>query len=337
VTRRVPRHVPSWPVWMAPAAVGGTWAAGVVASVAVAVAMAARGAERVDAPSVLLLVALTAAASVGIVVALAARIASPLPESFGVRPVPLRLGAAGVGLGIAVVALPAAAAELLGGALGSLPVPVELSEQSRWSRLLGDPDPTVVDPGASAACSVLARALIGPLFAELLLRGFVLPILARRLGVAAAVAVLAPLTALTFAGAGGDAWLLLPGLALGVALCLLYLETASILPGAVLSATWSGFVLGLAFRWGVGDAALLALACSFLATIAGLLASRRAVSSDPPAAGSRATAASPSSRPGGLDERPPPRRVRPVRRWSRANSPSHVPPGGAVSVDKARR
>ena len=188
------------------------------------------------------------------------------------RPVPPRVAAVAVLLGVAVVGLAALAAELLGGSLGSLAVPPELSEQSRYLQLLGDPDPTVVDPGAAAACSVLARALVGPLFAELLLRGFVLPILARRLGAVAAVAVLGLLTALTFAGAGGDAGLLLPGLALGVVLSVLYLETGSILPGAVVSATWSGFVLGFAFRWGAGDAVLLGLACGALAAGAGWLA-----------------------------------------------------------------
>jgi uncharacterized protein len=268
---RVRESVPAWPVWMAPAALGGVWAAGWVAGVAVVVTVAVRGGDRIGAPALLLLVTLTAAAGVAIVVALAARVAPPRPESFGVRPVPLRPAAILVGLGVGVVAVAALAAELLGGALGSLSAPSELSEQSRWSELLGDPDPTVVDPGAAAACSVLARALIGPLFAELLLRGFVLPILARRLGDGAAVAVLALLTALTFAGAGGEAWLLLPGVALGVVLSLLYLETGSILPGAVVSASWSGFVLGLAFRWGAGDALLLGLACGVAAAGAGWL------------------------------------------------------------------
>jgi membrane protease YdiL (CAAX protease family) len=180
--------------------------------------------------------------------------------------------AGGLGLGVLVVALAAAAAELLGGALGTLAVPVELSEQSDWARAFGEPDPTVVDPGPAAACSVLARALIGPLCAELLLRGFVLPILVRRFGEVLAVAVLAPLTALTFAGVAGSAWLALPGLALGAVLCLLYLETGSILPGAALAATWSGLMLGLAFRWGLGEAVLLALACGAAAIAAGLLA-----------------------------------------------------------------
>jgi membrane protease YdiL (CAAX protease family) len=272
VTARVRRSVPAWPVWMAPAAVAGTWAAGWAAGVAVAIAQAARGADRIDAPALLLLVALTAAGGVGTVVALAARVAPPRPETFGVRPVALRLGAVGVALGVAVVALAAAGAELLGGAVGSLPVPAELSEQTRWARALGEPDPTVVDPGAAAVCSLLARALIGPLLAELLLRGFALPILARRWGERVAVAVLAPLTALTFAGVGGEAWLLLPGLALGVVLCLLYLETGSILPGAIVSASWSGFVLALAFRWDAGEAALVGLACGAAAVWAALLA-----------------------------------------------------------------
>jgi len=257
---------------MAPAAVAGTWAAGWLAGVAVALTLAVRGADRIDAPALLLHATVTAAAGVGIVALLAARVARPTPAAFGVRPVPLRLGAVGVGLGVAVVGLAALAADLLGGALGSLPLPAELSAQSRLSRLLGDPDPTVVDPSAAAACSVLARALIGPLLGELLLRGFVLPILARRIGDGAAVAVLAPLTALTFAGAGGEAWLLLPGLALGAVLCWLYLETGSILPGAVVSASWSGFALGLAFRWGARDAPLLAVACGALAAGVGLLA-----------------------------------------------------------------
>jgi membrane protease YdiL (CAAX protease family) len=269
---RAPRDVPAWPLWMAPAAIAGTWFAGWLAGVAVAIGLAVRGAERVDAPSLLLLVALAGAGAAGVVVSLAARVAPPRRGAFGLRRVRLRLAAVGIAVGGLVVALAAAAAALLGDAFGALAAPVELSEQSGWARALGEPDPTVVDPGAAAACSVLARALIGPLCAELLLRGFVLPILVRRFGERTAIALLAPLTALAFAGAGGSAWLLLPGLALGVVLCLLYLETGSILPGAVLSAAWSGLVLGLAFRWGAGEAALLALACGAAAIAAGLLA-----------------------------------------------------------------
>ena len=123
MTARVRRSVPAWPIWMAPAAIAGTWAAGWAAGVAVAIAQAARGADRVDAPALLLLVALTAAGGVATVVALAARVAPPRPDAFGVRPVPLRLGAVGVALGVGVVALAAAPAELLGGALGSLERP----------------------------------------------------------------------------------------------------------------------------------------------------------------------------------------------------------------------
>jgi CAAX protease family protein len=281
---RVRGNVPRWPLWMAPAAVAGTWVAGWVAGLAVVVSVAVRGGDRIDAPALLLLVALTAALGTWIVVLLAGRVARPTRATLGVVPVPLRRAAAGVGLALASVALAALVADALvadalGGALGALPVPPELSEQSRLFRLLGDPDPTVVDVDAAAACSILARALIGPLFGELLLRGFVLPILARRWGDRVAVAVLAPLTALAFAGIGGDSWLLLPGLVLGVALCLLYLDTGSILPGAVVSASWSGFVLGLAFRWGAGDALVLALACGALAAGAGLLASGRGLQS----------------------------------------------------------
>jgi membrane protease YdiL (CAAX protease family) len=268
---RVRRDVPAWPVWMAPAAIAGTWAAGWIAGIVIAVGLAVRGADGVDAAALLVLVALTAAGGVTVMGLLAARVAPPRPAVFGVRRVPPRLAATAVGLGVAVVGVAALLAHVLGDALGSLPVPAEVSDQSRWSRLLGDPDPTVADVDAAAACSVLARALIGPLFAELLLRGFVLPILARRFGDGVAVAVLAPLTALTFAGVGGEAWLLLPGLALGAVLCLLYLDTGSILPGAVVSASWSGFVLGLAFRWGAGDAALVGLSCGALAASAGLL------------------------------------------------------------------
>jgi membrane protease YdiL (CAAX protease family) len=270
---RVRKDVPRWPLWMAPVAVIGTWAAGWVAGIAVVVSVAVRGGDRIDAPALLLLVALTAALGTWIVVLLAGRVSRPTRAALGLRAMPIRRGAAGVAVALALVAVAALAAEALGGALGGLPVPPELSEQIRLFRLLGDPDPTVVDLDAAAGCSILARALIGPLFGELLLRGFVLPILARRWGDGAAVAVLAPLTALTFAGAGGEPWLLLPGLALGVALCLLYLETGSILPGAVVSATWSSFVLGLAFRWGAGDAFLLALLTGALAAGAGLLAS----------------------------------------------------------------
>ena len=165
--------------------------------------------------------------------ALAAKVAPPTPAAFGLRPVPLRLAGVGVLAALGAVALAAVVAQVAGGAFDGLPVPPEVSEQGALGRLVGDPDPTVVDLGGGAVSSLLARAVVLPLFAELLLRGFCLPILARRFGDRAAVAGVAVATALLGAGAAGSGWLLLPGLVLGFALCLLYLETGSILPGTV--------------------------------------------------------------------------------------------------------
>ena len=271
---RVPAGVPAWPPWMVPAALAGTWAAGWVVLLLVVVTLAIRGAERVDGVGVLLLALLGAGAGTAIVAALAAKVAPPAPAAFGLRAVPLRLAAVGIAAALAAVGLAALVAQLAGGAFDALPVPPEVSEQGALGRLVGDPDPTVVDLGGDAVCSLLARAVILPLFAEFLLRGFCLPILARRYGDRVAVGGVAVVTALLGAGAAGSGWLLLPGLVLGLALCLLYLETRSIVPGAVVSAIWAGAVLGLAFRWNAADAAFLALSCGVLAGAAALAIAR---------------------------------------------------------------
>ena len=271
---RVPAGVPAWPAWMVPAALAGTWAAGWVVLLLVAVTLAIRGADAFDGPSLLLLSLLTAGAGVAIMTALAAKVAPPTPAAFGLRPVPLRLAGVGVLAALGAVALAAVVAQVAGGAFDGLPVPPEVSEQGALGRLVGDPDPTVVDLGGGAVSSLLARAVVLPLFAELLLRGFCLPILARRFGDRAAVAGVAVATALLGAGAAGSGWLLLPGLVLGFALCLLYLETGSILPGTIVSAVWSGAVLGIAFRWNAADAAFLALSCGALAGAAALAIAR---------------------------------------------------------------
>ena len=153
-------------------------------------------------------------------------------------------------------------------------MPPEVSEQGRFGRLIGDPDPTVVDLDLGAGCSVLARALILPLFTELLLRGFCLPILARRLGDGWAVAAVVALTAVLGAGAAGEGWLLVPGVVLGLVLSVLYLATGSIVPGLVVASVWAGAVLAIAFRWEAADCVALALVCGALMGAAALVVTR---------------------------------------------------------------
>ena len=256
VTRtRVPADVPRWPVWMAPVALVATWVAGWIVMLLVAVTLAVRGEDAFDGASVLLLVGLTAAAGAGD--RGLARRARRGAAARGVRPAHgaaaagRRGRAAGAGRGRRRGARRAGrrrrvrrAAGAAGGVRagrarpGSSAIPTRRSSTST----------------RGAICSLLARAVIVPLFGELLLRGFCLPILGRRFGDGWAVGGLAALTALLGAGAAGEPWLLAAvARARRGARPALPRDGGSIVPGAAVSAVWAGAVLAAGFRWDVAD------------------------------------------------------------------------------------
>ena len=201
---RVPADVPAWPLWMAPAALAATWAAGWVVLVLVVVTLAIRGADTID--------------GAGAAAAVRPHRRRGRRDRMPVR----RPGGAAGARAVRPASGPTAARRGRGARRGRLRrsrrgrraarrgrvrrasrAPRGL-QQGRFGRLIGDPDPTVVDLDLGAGCSVLARALILPLFTELLLRGFCLPILARRLGDGWAVAAVVALTAVLGAGAAGE-------------------------------------------------------------------------------------------------------------------------------------
>ncbi len=100
---------------------------------------------------------------------------------------------------------------------------------------------------------------------ELVLRGAVLPALARAIGAWPAIAATAGAGAISFGALAGDGRLLVPAAALGALLGPLFVSTGSIVPGAALSSGFAGAALALACGWGAAPAALTAAACAALA------------------------------------------------------------------------
>ena len=130
---------------------------------------------------------------------------------------------------------------------------------------LGLREPVEAGPGLIA--SALARCVVPAVAGELLLRGFVLPALARRRGPVPAVLVVAVLFG-GLADVAGAPGLAVPSMALGALLCLLYLRTGSLLPGVALSAGAAGVALGAACALPAAGAAVLAAGCALAALAA---------------------------------------------------------------------
>src|SRR5213078_4614031 len=127
------------------------------------------------------------AGSIAVLVRVARRTAPLEPAQLGLRPLPRTLALAAVvigGLALLVLAW-------LVHPFAQPSIPRELSQQDAVSRMLGDLDPTLVSIGLPAVASLLARAVLAVVVLELLLRGFVLPILVRSLGTPGGIAVVA--------------------------------------------------------------------------------------------------------------------------------------------------
>jgi hypothetical protein len=244
------------------------WLAGVAGAVVAAVAFGGAGAVAGKVAATLV----SAAGTVAVLVWLAARTGEVSPGRFGVRPVePARALHA---TAVAAAFLGAACAALA--ALGVLPdlrVPRELSSLDgvAWAGGFGEP---AVALDAAAVTALLARAAIGVIVLELVLRGVALPALARLIGAWPAIGATAVVGAVAFGAIAGDGRLLLPALALGAMLGPLAVATGSIVPGAGLSAAFAGAALAASCGWSPPGAAGTALAAAAL-TVAPLLAAAR--------------------------------------------------------------
>jgi membrane protease YdiL (CAAX protease family) len=273
--RELPSVLAGRPAWVAPAALLGAWTIGLVASVVVAIAL--EGAS--PAAAKLALALLSGAGTVALLAWLALRTdarepGAALAARLGVRRCDPRRAL--VCAGVAAAALAAVCALLaLAGGFDGIRVPRELTRLDGLAWGAGHGEAPVPFDGAAVA-SLLARAVIGTVVLELLLRGAVLPALARPIGAWPAIAVTAVLGAVPFGAVAGDGRLLLPALVLGALLGPLAVATGSIIPGAGLAAAFAGAALALACGWAPLAALVVALACATFAAAVLLAATGRA-------------------------------------------------------------
>jgi len=156
---------------------------------------------------------------------------------------PLR--AAGL-TGVAALGLAAlvAVVALLGDLRAAVPVPAELDSRSVYAQAYDLPlrEGAALGPGLLA--SALARCVVSVVAVEILLRGFAFPALSGWKGVWPAAVVVV----VVFGGLGRlgeEPALALLSMALGGALCWLYVATGSLLPGMALSGTAAAALLGV--------------------------------------------------------------------------------------------
>jgi membrane protease YdiL (CAAX protease family) len=241
-------HAPNWPGWTIPLVLLGVLGFAVLALVAAALVGVGLGGDELT-PAVLVLgVALNLGGLWLILRRVSARADIDLePAHLGLRRVSPRMAAVMLGFGLFVAVVAAALTAAFTDPVLELP------------RELGD-EQTLVQLDFGTAASVFARAVLGAITAEVLLRGFALPALIGVTGRTAAILLLSLLTALTgileFAPAAA---------AVSIALCVMYLESGSLIPGIGLHAAVQAFVLGLSFDWSVPESAGLALAAGFVA------------------------------------------------------------------------
>lgn len=262
--RRFGDRVPDWPPLAGVFALGGALVVAAVAPLLAAVPAAVAGVER-SSPAIVLLAAVLTAAGIVAVVCFIARLTRPVSGAqLGLRapddlPAAL-LPTAGAALALAVVA---ALWTVLGDLRASLAVPPELDTRSLTAQIYELPlrDPVPVGPGLVA--SALAGCVLPVVAGEILLRGFVFPSLSAWKGPLPAALVVAVLFGglTSLAGQPGVAVL---SMLLGLALCGLYLVTASLLPGIVLASAASAVALGAACALAPAAIAGLAAGCALV-------------------------------------------------------------------------
>jgi hypothetical protein len=251
-----------WPLWSALAALAGAWIAGVAAVAAVAIALSLAGVGGSPGGALLAIALLWAGGAIGTLLLVARRMHPSALPNFGLRPAPVRLAAISTAAAGAALAASWAILEALTGVLSELDPPRELSAQTPLARASGLPDPTVVGFGLETLVSLMARGVVLVVATEVVLRGFVLPVLVRRMGRGWGIALVVLGGTATGSVVAGTPGLVLPAAALGVLLCLLYLETGSILPGLGLSGAAAGAVLGISLGWSPPAVAAAAIGCA---------------------------------------------------------------------------
>jgi hypothetical protein len=102
--------------------------------------------------------------------------------------------------------------------------------------------------------------VIAPIAEEIIFRGFLYGALRNRLGAGAAAAISGVIFGCAHLTTSGDSWQIVPPLAFfGIALCLLYERTGSILPCIATHMLLNGIAIGIATR-SAGPIALVLLA-----------------------------------------------------------------------------
>ncbi len=270
-------RVPAWPPLAGVFALGGALVAAAVAPLLVVVPAAVAGLERTSPATALLAAVLTAAGIVAVVTVMA-RLTRPVTgEQLGLR-APDDPGGALLLTAGAAIALGAVAAlwAVLGDLRASLDVPPELDTRSLTAQLYDLPlrDPVPFGPGLIA--SALAGCVLPVVAGEILLRGFAFPALSAWKGPVPAALVVAVLFGglTSLAGQPGVAVL---SILLGLALCALYVATASLLPGIALASAASAVALGVACALPPAGVAGLAVGCALAATALGGVPARRSV------------------------------------------------------------
>lgn len=246
---------PRWPLWSAVAALLGAWAAAVAAVVGVGLVVALGGVGGSPGAALLAGALLAAAGAIGAVLQAAGRRRRPTLADLGVRPLAGRHAA--VVTAVTVVAV-AAGWAVLGDLLTAAPPPPELSHQSAG----GLPDPAAVGFGLETLVSLLARAVVLVVAAEVVLRGFVLPVLVGRLGRGWGIALVALASLATAGVVAGTTALVLPAAALSVALCVLRLETGSIVPGLGVASGSAGAIVAASLGWPSPGVLAAAVGCA---------------------------------------------------------------------------
>jgi membrane protease YdiL (CAAX protease family) len=235
-------RAPAWPVWTVPLALIGIVSLGGLAVLAAAVLAALAGADEITPPLVVLAAVLSTTATWLVLRQVSRRAGIALaPADLGLRRVAPRMA-------IVVLAFGLAVALVAGGLTGLLADPLE--DAQRPAEL-----DAPVDLGPALLLSVLGRAVIGAIAVEAVLRGFVLPALIGWRGRTLAIVLVAVLSSVT-----GSAPLAPAAAAIGVALCVMYLESGSILPGIALNAAVLAYVEGRVCDWTIVEAAGLGLA-----------------------------------------------------------------------------
>jgi membrane protease YdiL (CAAX protease family) len=274
------RRVPAWPPLAGVAVLLGAIAISTVVPLIVMIPAAIADVDRANAVLALVAALLISGAMIVLVARVASLTRPVTAEQLGLRRPdrPARAFALALGL-TAVVAALAALWHALGDIAGTLTVPPELDPRSAFAQAydlpVRDPIPTL-----PLVLSALSRCVLPIVAAEVLLRGFAFPALCGWKGPVPAALIVGVLFGglSELFGAPGVAVL---SMALGVALCFLYVATGSLLPGVAVNAAGAAVALGVACSLAPLTVAVLAAGCT---AAAGLLAAAPVLQRRPAAA-----------------------------------------------------